>query len=403
MNRGTLYVLAAALSWGTTGTAAALASGVGALAIGAAAMGVGGLLQALVALPEIGAPELGSPRTGRWWRCLRQRSRLPAGVLLLDAAGRSRDRHRRDDRFGTPRGGADRMVVRRPPAFASLGGRRRRRCVRGGVAGPGSARRGRWPWGRCIRRGGVGGARRRMYAVYTWGAARIMKGGTGSRPVMGTVFGLAGLLLIPALVVTGAPILASVQNLTVTAYLAVVPMFLGYVLFGAGLRTVSATSATTLSLIEPAAAAMIAMAILGERISAPGWIGVLLLFVSLACVAARCAALVDCAGTVAARDRIRRRRPVCRARQRSPRFDICQVAQRFPRGSCKSVPHRRACWRDRSRHRLRAAMSSSHQVDFVDERNSRRHRADDATDTGGIGRRRVGVRCSFVREPNGPW
>ena len=116
-----------------------------------------------------------------------------------------------------------------------------------------------------------------MYAVYTWGATRIMKGGTGSRPVMGTVFGLAGLLLIPALVVTGAPILASVQNLTVTAYLAVVPMFLGYVLFGAGLRTVSATSATTLSLIEPAAAAMIAMAILGERISAPGSIGVLLL------------------------------------------------------------------------------------------------------------------------------
>ena len=66
---------------------------------------------------------------------------VPAGVLLLDAAGRSRDRHRRDDRFGTPGGGADRMVVRRPPAFASLGGRRRRRCAGWRC----------WPWLRTTR------------------------------------------------------------------------------------------------------------------------------------------------------------------------------------------------------------------------------------------------------------
>ena len=39
---GVVLVLLAATLWGTTGTAAALAPGVGALAIGAAAMGVGG-------------------------------------------------------------------------------------------------------------------------------------------------------------------------------------------------------------------------------------------------------------------------------------------------------------------------------------------------------------------------
>ena len=48
-SRGTLCVLAASVLWGTTGTAATFAPGVGPLAIGAAAMGLGGLLQALTA------------------------------------------------------------------------------------------------------------------------------------------------------------------------------------------------------------------------------------------------------------------------------------------------------------------------------------------------------------------
>ena len=46
---GSVCVLAAAVLWGTTGTAAALAPGVGSVAVGAAAMGVGGLLQAAAA------------------------------------------------------------------------------------------------------------------------------------------------------------------------------------------------------------------------------------------------------------------------------------------------------------------------------------------------------------------
>lgn len=46
---GSLAVIAAAVLWGTTGTVATFAPGVGPLAVGAAAMGIGGLLQALAA------------------------------------------------------------------------------------------------------------------------------------------------------------------------------------------------------------------------------------------------------------------------------------------------------------------------------------------------------------------
>lgn len=57
MNRDRTWGIAtiglASLVWGTTGTAATFASGVGPLAIGAAALGIGGLLQAAIALPAL--------------------------------------------------------------------------------------------------------------------------------------------------------------------------------------------------------------------------------------------------------------------------------------------------------------------------------------------------------------
>ena len=119
------------------------------------------------------------------------------------------------------------------------------------------------------------------YAIYSWGAVRVMRCGLPSRPVMGAVFGLGGILLLPVLALTGAPIITSGSNLAVAAYLAIVPMFLGYVLFGCGLATVAASTATTVSLLEPAVAALIAVIVLGEHLPPIGWLGLGLLFASL--------------------------------------------------------------------------------------------------------------------------
>ncbi|KAE8762878.1 EamA family transporter, partial [Georgenia thermotolerans] len=119
------------------------------------------------------------------------------------------------------------------------------------------------------------------YALYSWGAARMMRRGLPSRPVMGAVFGLGGVLLLPVLLLTGGPIVASWQHLAAVAYLAVVPMFLGYVLFGRGLGAVPASTATALSLLEPAVAAALAVLVLHERLPALGWAGVALLLAGL--------------------------------------------------------------------------------------------------------------------------
>lgn len=119
------------------------------------------------------------------------------------------------------------------------------------------------------------------YATYSWASHRLMASGAPREAAMGAVFGIGGLLLMPVLALTGAPLLADPRATAVAAYMALVPMFVGYVLFGVGLARVPASTATTLTLIEPAVAALLAVAVLGERLTALSWAGLALLAVVL--------------------------------------------------------------------------------------------------------------------------
>jgi DME family drug/metabolite transporter len=115
------------------------------------------------------------------------------------------------------------------------------------------------------------------YALYSWAAHRVISTGVPSRAVMGSIFGIGGLLLMPVLAATGAPFLASWQNLSVGVYMALVPMFAGYVLFGWGLARIRASTATTLSLTETVVAAALAVVVVGERLPTPAWAGAALI------------------------------------------------------------------------------------------------------------------------------
>jgi DME family drug/metabolite transporter len=125
------------------------------------------------------------------------------------------------------------------------------------------------------------------YAGYSFAARRLIQAGHPSRAVMGTMFGMGSVLLIPVAAVTGGTLLHTTAGITVVVYLAVVPMSLAYVLFGAGLRYVGATAATTLSLIEPAVAALLSVVVVGERLGAAAWTGVGLIGVGLVVLVAR--------------------------------------------------------------------------------------------------------------------
>ena len=63
--------------------------------------------------------------------------------------------------------------------------------------------------------------------------------------------------------------------------MALIPMFLGYLCYGFGLSKISASMATTITLLEPVVATILAMLIVGEYLSIIGWIGMLLIFICL--------------------------------------------------------------------------------------------------------------------------
>ncbi|MFI6033350.1 DMT family transporter [Streptomyces sp. NPDC051315] len=278
--------------WGTTGTAATFAPAVGPLAIGAVAMGLGGLLQAATAASRIaryardlrarwGVVLLGSVAVAVYPLAFYSSMRL-AGVAvgtvvsLGTAPLASAVIERVADR---------RRLSRRWTLAAALGllGTALL-CVAEATRDHGD--REQASLGATVLGVGLGLIAAATYALYSWAAHRLITRGIASRAAMGAVFGVGGLLLVPVLLATGAPLVGSWSNAAVGVYMALVPMFAGYVLFGWGLAHVPASTATTLSLLEPAVAAVLAVLVVGERLPAVGWTGIALVVGCLAVLTA---------------------------------------------------------------------------------------------------------------------
>ena len=292
---GALCVVAASVLWGTTGTAATFAPSVSPLAVGAVAMGVGGLLQALYAANAI---------TGQWpgllarWRLV---SLGAVAVAVYPLAFYS------SMRLSGVAVGTVVSIGSAPVAAALIerfadGKLLTRRWMAGAVLGvsgaallsfaghaPAASPGGSWASLAGIALGLLAGA---TYALYSWAAHRLIGGGLSSRAAMGTVFGLGGLLLMPVLAVTGRPLLESWVNFSVGAYMALVPMFAGYVLFGWGLARIRASTATGISLLETVVAALLAVLVVGERLPPHGWLGAAVVLFSLFIMAPRQSARV---------------------------------------------------------------------------------------------------------------
>ncbi|MFK0273261.1 DMT family transporter [Ensifer sp. NPDC090286] len=281
---GFACVLTASALWGTTGTTATLASGVSPLGIGAVAMGLGGLLLALTALRSIVKSR--AKLTVQWPMLL-----LGSLSVAIYPLAFYSSMHLAGVAIGTV------ISIGSAPLAASLierffdGQKLTTRWLLGAAAGLGGAvlltfSESHGSGGAAdptavlygILLGLVSGL---LYALYSWVARRLMQAGIPPRAAMGSIFGLGGMALLPVLAFTGAPLLASTTNIAVGIYMALVPVLVAYVLFAYGLARVSATMATTLSLLEPVIAAVLAVVIVGERLPAEGWVGIGLIVGSL--------------------------------------------------------------------------------------------------------------------------
>lgn len=300
-------VLLAALLWGTTGTVASFAPQIGSLAIGAFAMGIGGLLQALLARKQL---------RHSWRDLLADKPLLVSGgiaVAIYPLAFYSSMRmagvaigtvitiasapfiSALFERFLSQTQTIDRrwllslllgVIGTTLLCFSSLG------FSNLGFSNPVSDGSVNFDLDKYIGIG-LGVVAGASYAYYSWVAKKMIDQGIRSDAAMGSLFCVAALILLPSLWFTGDHLFTSLKNILVISYMAFVPMFIGYLAFGYGLRSVSASSATLLTLFEPVVAAVLAVVVVGEIIPFIGWVGIGLICLCLMIQARKSSVLPD--------------------------------------------------------------------------------------------------------------
>lgn len=280
---GAFAIITASLLWGTTGTAASFAPTASPLAIGAFAMGIGGLLQGVMSLRKI------TRFRAQLWQ---QRWKILAGgvgVMVYPLTFYSA-MHLAGVAIGTvvslasaPLFSAllERLLEQRPFSRIWL-----QSFVLGAMgmvllaAGSGQAHGISHSQLQILAGIVLGLMAGLSYALYSWTGKSMIAEGVPSSAAMGMQLSLGALFLLPTLLWTGTT-LQSPTNMTVALYMALGPMFVGYLLFGIGLRTVTASQATLITLLEPLIATVLAVTIVGESLSFSGWGGMVLIFISL--------------------------------------------------------------------------------------------------------------------------
>ncbi|MEO9330077.1 DMT family transporter [Gordonia aurantiaca] len=284
---GMILVFLTACLWGTSGTAAAFVPELGAVAVGAVAMGGGGLLQAAVNARPVRAA---------WPGLLRRWPTLLVGGICVFVYPLCF--------FGSMRVGGVALGTVVSLASAPLFSALIERVVEGralstrwtvscllGIAGTVALALSRSEsshadalpgehasaWG--VGLGLLAGV---TYAGFSYAMRRLMNQGIPRGASAGGVMGLGGVLLLPVAAFAVPSVLDHPDTLLVLGYLVLVPQFLGYVLFSRGLKLVDSSTATTSTLLEPAVATVLAVAVLAEPITAIGWIGIGVLAAALA-------------------------------------------------------------------------------------------------------------------------
>lgn len=109
----------------------------------------------------------------------------------------------------------------------------------------------------------------------------MIETGIHSKSSMASLIGLSAFLLLPSLAFTGDNLFINAKHISVALYMAIVPMFLGYMFFGQALQVISASRATLITLLEPLVATLLAIIVVGEVFLPIGWVGMVLMGVCL--------------------------------------------------------------------------------------------------------------------------
>lgn len=272
---GTLLVLAAAILWGTTGTAQALAPpGAAPLAVGAMRLAVGGGALVIIALLR------GTLRVAHW--------REPSALVAAAAVAA----YQVSFFAGVAKTG---VTVGTLVAIGSAP------IITGVLDMLATGRRpeSRW-WGAtaaavvgCVLLLGGDGTWHAdavgvtlalvagtAFAVYTVASKKLLRH-VPPDAAIATTFFVGALLLSPLLFTADLRWVTAPRGMVVVLHLGLVATAAAYVLYVRGLTAVSAATAATLTLAEPLTAGLLSVGLLGERLTPIGYGGAALLFAAL--------------------------------------------------------------------------------------------------------------------------
>jgi DME family drug/metabolite transporter len=289
--RSVLLVLAAAVCFGTTGTAQALGPGADPLSIGAARILIGGGALAAVALAmHVAGRRRGATGTSVAPTSGGRASRPAAWLVVLLGAGGVLAYQPAFFAGTAANGVAIGTVVAlgsAPVLTGVLDWVLRQRfpgrtwIVATGLATVGVAllasATGTGPTG--VDPLGIAAsiAAGASYAVYTLAGKSLLDRGWGSPASMGAMFGVAAAVSLPVLLLTDIGWLATAEGLAMALWLGLVTTTAAYLLFGAGLKRLTPATVSTLTLAEPLTATLLGVLVLQEQLPATAVLGLAVL------------------------------------------------------------------------------------------------------------------------------
>lgn len=278
-------VLAAAVLFGTTGTAQAFAPR------GAPPLGVGAVRLVLGCVALMAIARLRRPAALRWRQHLPSLAAGGVAIVLYNLCWFWGLR-RTGVAMGTMLG------IGSGPVFAGLLHRARGERLPGGwMAGSGITVAGvvllvasradslAFDPAGCLGMLGAG----LSYAAYTLTAKQMMRSGVDSSVAIAAMFAAGAVLVTPVLAFQPLGWISSVRGAAVALYLGTVTIGVAYVLYAWGLSRMPAPKVVTLTLAEPVTAATLGVVVLGEKMGPMGVAGAALVLAGLAVTGLRAA------------------------------------------------------------------------------------------------------------------